>query len=451
MIPTDGISTTDEPGSLLDSYVQAERRMHEAFAASRRGLYVERESAIVALDAFAADTASTAGLVVTGERGAGKTALLANWAWRYRSRCPSAFVVEHYIGTSSAGLGHIALIRRVIAEIKLRYRIVEPLPTTSDLLEESLPHWLAMVRDEPLILVIDALNQLDRPLDVARWLPEYLQPRVRVIASAIGAELLEILSARSWSVWRIDPLSPRERSEIIARFLHEHQAHPCREHCEGFAAIGTMANPLFLRTSLEELRLASCPEKCRASVQLHLAAKDTAELMGQVLDRAERSFGRRFVKSVLAHLSTSRGGLTLDEVTAMTGGQAHRIRALVESLSLHLVARDGRIGFFDEQFHDTVRARYLPTPSTVAEMRRRIVEHFSALPVDGRSALEVPWQLMHLERWDDLAACIADPAMLDALIRSGDHAQLIAYWSTLSDHEDHAVGQSLPQSPVATA
>ena len=59
---------------------------HEIFAQSRAQVYIGRQTYFDQLDAHARSEGQP--LVVLGESGSGKSALLANWAMRYRKEHP---------------------------------------------------------------------------------------------------------------------------------------------------------------------------------------------------------------------------------------------------------------------------------------------------------------------------------------------------------------------------
>lgn len=71
----------------------------EAFAASRFGVYIPRQEYFDRLDAHASGDGPP--LVIRGDSGSGKSALLAHWAFRHRSRHPDDLVLLHFIGASS--------------------------------------------------------------------------------------------------------------------------------------------------------------------------------------------------------------------------------------------------------------------------------------------------------------------------------------------------------------
>src|SRR5688572_29735537 len=91
----------------IPRFLERERRGHEAFARTRRRAYVENRGVLDRLDRYAAVTPgdATAGrslpLVVTGDSGAGKSALLAHWSERYRLDNPDRFIITHYVGATA--------------------------------------------------------------------------------------------------------------------------------------------------------------------------------------------------------------------------------------------------------------------------------------------------------------------------------------------------------------
>ena len=57
-------------------------------------------------------------LVVLGESGSGKSALLANWAARYREKHTDAFMIQHYIGATPYSADWASMLRRIMGEFK---------------------------------------------------------------------------------------------------------------------------------------------------------------------------------------------------------------------------------------------------------------------------------------------------------------------------------------------
>ena len=93
-----------------------EARDHEAFAEIRRRTYIGRPDYFARLDRHAAGDGGP--LVLLGDSGSGKSALVANWLEHWRGEHPKDFLFQHYIGGTPDSADHWRLMARLIAEIK---------------------------------------------------------------------------------------------------------------------------------------------------------------------------------------------------------------------------------------------------------------------------------------------------------------------------------------------
>jgi len=71
---------------------------HAAFAQSRARVYIGREEYFNRLDNQA--NGNDPPLVLLGESGSGKSALLANWAIKYKETPPDVLLIQHFIGAT---------------------------------------------------------------------------------------------------------------------------------------------------------------------------------------------------------------------------------------------------------------------------------------------------------------------------------------------------------------
>ncbi|MEI8189289.1 MAG: DUF4062 domain-containing protein, partial [candidate division NC10 bacterium] len=150
------------PKESIPDPLTREARDHEAFAETRRRTYIGRPDYFEALDRHAAGDGGP--LVLLGDSGGGKSALLANWIAHWRQGHPQDIIVQHYIGGTPDSADHWRLMARLIAEIKRWSGDPEELPGAHDDLLKTFPVWLAKAclkaqRDGVrVILVLDALN-----------------------------------------------------------------------------------------------------------------------------------------------------------------------------------------------------------------------------------------------------------------------------------------------------
>ena len=237
-------------------------------------MYVGRDEDLERLDAHAAGDGPP--LVVLGEPGSGKSALVANWAVGYRAAHPDQTVLMHFVGSSPYSSDWRAMLRRIIGEIGRRAGF-EEVPDAPDELRSVFARHLRMAAaGGRVILVIDALDQLgdhDGAPDLA-WLPPVLPANVRLVVSTLPGRPLAEVQKRGWPMLRVSPsrlTSADADPPAPARAREDPRAGArgpdrLRARC---------ASPLYLRALLEELRLWGVREPLDGKIDGYLGAATT--------------------------------------------------------------------------------------------------------------------------------------------------------------------------------
>jgi hypothetical protein len=210
---------------------------HEAFASSRLGVYIGRPEYFDQLDAFTwtpgedtspqrqqGDAGPGMGLVVLGESGSGKSALLANWLHRSRAGHPDEVVLYHAIGATPQSADGSAMLRRLLGEFRRRLGVQVEVPSNPVELQQVFAGALyqAAARGK-VVLVLDALNQMeDRDgMPDLLWLPPGLPANVRLIVSTLPGQSLDELTRRHWPTLAVQPLEAEERTRLIVKCLRQ--------------------------------------------------------------------------------------------------------------------------------------------------------------------------------------------------------------------------------------
>ena len=137
--------------------LERERMDHEAFARARQKVYIGREIYFKRLDKHLAS--KTPPLVILGESGSGKSALIANWIKKHKEEYPDDFMVTHFIGGTADSADYVTILQRIMREIKERYEPKgkegdkerpfsitskeDEIPTDPEKVKEQFPLWLA--------------------------------------------------------------------------------------------------------------------------------------------------------------------------------------------------------------------------------------------------------------------------------------------------------------------
>ncbi len=259
-------------GEQPDSFTR-EAEEHAAFARSRSGVYVGRKEYFSRLDAHARGNGLP--LVVLGESGLGKSALLANWALQYEKAHPDELVIMHFIGATPSSTDWAAMLRRILEEFKRHFSLREELPGQPDALRVTFANWLnRMAARIRVVLILDALDQLedrDGAPDLV-WLPPVIPANVRLVLSTLPGRPLEELKERGWPVLQVTPLEMDERRELITAYLAQFGKALSDISLGRIATALPSANPLYLRVLLDELRLFGVHEQLDERISYYLEA-----------------------------------------------------------------------------------------------------------------------------------------------------------------------------------
>ena len=249
---------------------------HEAYSASRRTVYIGRDEYIDRLDAHAAGDGPP--LVIAGESGGGKSALVANWTHKWSEQHPETPVLVHFIGAAPDSANWMAMLRRLLGEFQRKFGIQIEIPDQPDALRMAFANALHMVAARGrLVLALDALNQIedrDGAPDLV-WLPPVIPANVRLVVSTLPGRPWEELKKRGWPVMTVEPLTVPEREELIDKYLKRYAKALSPEPARRIAAAPQTGNGLYLSTLLNELRQFGSYERLNERIDWYLSVGES--------------------------------------------------------------------------------------------------------------------------------------------------------------------------------
>lgn len=417
--------------------VQRARVEHEAYADNRKIAYISRSTYFEILDRHAKGEGDP--LVIYGEPGIGKSALLANWTDRYREENPEDFVVVHFVGASADSASLTSMLRRIMLEIKERKRLTIEVPEDPEKVRSEFPNWLSMgSTEERLVLVIDGVNHLE---DVAAaqelmWLPEFILPKVRLVISTVDGRPLEVARRRGWRELKIGRLSNEEKTALIREFLAFFGKKLPERFVKMLSEAEQTGNPLYLRVLLDELRVFGEHEQVPERIRYYLAAKDGTQLYGLMLERMEEDYGKRPVRDTMSLIWASRKGLSVSEIMEMEGISPVEFYPFLYAMGESLMSRSGLLTFAHDSLRETVKRLYLTTRQVRNQTHLRIADYFAQQELSWRKVEELPWQLEQAQEWKRLVEVLSD---LDFIFQAWIHNEfeVLRYWSVIEKRSSH--------------
>jgi nephrocystin-3 len=425
-----------------------EARDHKAYAEIRRRTYIGRPDYFNALDNHCKSDGKP--LLLLGDSGSGKSALIANWVEHWRKEHPDDFIFQHYIGGTDDSADHWKLIRRLMAEIKRWSSDKEELPKSNDEMLRDFPFWLSKARIRAkheglrFIVILDALNQLEdkEHAHTLGWLPE--EPfigNLRLIVSTLPGPTLEAFEKRSMSILKIEPLTPDELGKMIVEYLKRFGKSLDKPRIERIFNSRAATNPLYLKILLDELRVTGTHEKLDERLDNYLKAEDIPSLLRNVLKRYQRDYEHDregLVSEALSLIWSARRGLTETELLQLLRPDNlpqlplatwSPLRAVLEE---SFIDRGGILNFAHDFLRTAVETEFVPDLDRKDDYRMRLANYFEALPPTTRSCDELPWLLEKIESFERLRKCLLNIDNF-LLIFKKDKDELRQYWVDLGD------------------
>jgi tetratricopeptide (TPR) repeat protein len=422
---------------------------HAAYARSREKVYIGRDAYFKRLNEHAGGRGKQP-LVILGESGSGKSALLANWASRYLQTHPEALVLQHYIGATTYSADWVAMLRRIMGEFKRELRLQLEIPDHPDALRSAFPNWMSMAsakignmatRYRKIVLVLDALNQLedrDGAPDLV-WLPPVMPENVRLIVSTLPGRPLDEIMRREWPLFHVEPLSLEERQRLINEFLRDYGRQLSRALTDRIAASPQASNPLYLRILLDELRVFGIHDKLEERINYYLKAESPYELYEKVIIRWENDYERDsdLVGDALSLLWAARRGLSETELLEALGENGKPLpRAewspLYLAMSDSLSSRGGLLTFSHDFLRTAARDAYIPEEPSQMRAHVRLADYFQNQPAGPRRTDELPWQLAHGGAWKRLQDLLTEQDFFMASWIANQY-DVKVYWAGLEE------------------
>ena len=442
------------PEEEMPSSLERERLDHAAFADSRTSVYIRRQEYFDQLDTHVAGDGPP--MVVLGESGSGKSALLANWVTAYRKQHPDEFVILHFIGGSPNSASITGLLQRIMLELKEKFELPDEVPANLDQIIDAFPIWLNRAAEHGrIVLVIDALNQLEEFDDAPdlRWFPYMLPKTCRVIFSTLAGRPLEAAKKRGWmegtSPLYVELLNDVDRVRLTWKLLRSYRKQLSKPVRRKIALAEQSQNPLFLRVLLDELRVFGVYQTLNERIDWYLEAKHPGELFKKVICRWEESFedegNETLVGDVLSLLWASRYGISESELLDLLSESEDPLpnalfSPLFLAMSESLVSSGGLFAFAHGYLRDATEESYLPNLENQQLARKKLAHYFQREEIwSDRNFAELPWLLAEAREWEELHTVLTNQSYFLALY-DRDKYELRRYWRLLPD--EYEMGSS---------
>lgn len=352
-------------GSL--SELEKERIGQRAYLNSLCQNYIRTDANFAVIDEWMANWEKHQ-LVITGASGLGKSALVANWVKEKLTagnRLPYR-IIYHFVSNGGSTGSHGHIIKVLCDEIRDRYGFTaDKEDNTDEKALEGLFNRVAAEGDKPLLIVLDAINQI---IDIdnskqLNWLP--IPPKkVKILFTTLEDDrTMEVFRNRHYPVFTLQPLTKTQREEMVRGYLSIFSKKLQPHQVERIVNDKQCENTLVLKTLLDELVNFGIFEKLDEKIGTYLGTSSVEKFYGILLKGYEADFGEPFVRHALSLIAVSRNGLSEEEILAITKETPLHWSQFFCAIRQHLIVKNGLIAFAHSYIRKTVHIRYIDRKS----------------------------------------------------------------------------------------
>jgi tetratricopeptide (TPR) repeat protein len=429
------------PENQVPNPLDQEANRHEEHARSRRDIYIPRPQLYEILNRHI--ESDNPPLVLIGESGCGKTALLANWVDLWRKAHPQDLIIQHYIGSTPDSTGWERIVTRILGELKRAFEIPDELPSAPDKLRGALDEWFVKsAGPRRIVLVLDGLNQLEDRDNAQElgWLPVRFIPNVRVLTSALPGQALDATQKRGWPTQKVELLNAAERIQVVIEYLRQGGRTASKQLLTAIERQPQTCNPLYLRAFLDEIRQFGRHEELPKEIEKYLSAPSPKELYAKIIERWIRDYPEARVDEALKLIWAARRGLAESELMDLLGQDGKPLprrywTPFYLAAERSLVVRSGLLNFAHDYLRSAVQERLVGDEEKQDDARLRLADYFEIQPVSERSCDELPWLLWKAKSYAKLRGCLLD---IDRFLQmfERDKEEVRIYWVRLREERE---------------
>ncbi|XP_037016154.2 putative tetratricopeptide repeat protein 41 [Artibeus jamaicensis] len=426
-------------------------------------------------------------LLLSGERGCGKSTLIASWVNRFKKKYPNIPMIPYFVGSTCESSDIMSVIHYFITELQGKNYGTQ---LETDILSEDshvlvfpllVEAFIASISVKPCVLVLDGIEELVGIYGISghkakdfSWLPRSLSPHCRLIMSTVPTSLSHKSLCARPDVRTVELIST-EDEQVKLNILRQYLSIPNKDPFQQIRqTLSQKANlsPLKLTILANELKDCRIYRNEFQCLKEYLEVDSIQELWGLILKRWTEDYSWTFkqkqahsdtmtsgvgldgwVADTLCLLSISHCGLAEDEILQLLDKLGYRNQYKVSTLhwaafrnatspwvqekpsgllyfrhqSLRSAVEHKLLGVLTPVRESSPRTFQKPVNHKKTHLHRILVTYFQRQTAFWRVYQELPWHLKMSGYWGDLSNFLSSPSVTDFISK----IQGPSYWTRL--------------------
>lgn len=379
-------------------------------------------------------------LVVFGEKGSGKTAMLANYIKSHYAENKNKFLFFHFAEADADNKNNFEIVRRIITEINLLQKTdINPDSVNEQNPAPVLEAIFQKVKKE-IIIVIDGLEKVKTHEFFSKlfWLPQNIPANIKFIVSTNNKEIFNTLIKNKYQSIIIETLTKKKRKIFINTYLNKFGKKLSEEIINKIVKDEVSEKPLSLKLLLDEVRIFGVFEELNEFIDNYLSANNETELFIKLFERLETDYEEEhqgLVGKALSFIALSKHGLTEGEIIKLTKSATLYWSPIYNSLENYLYRNLGQLSINNEDFTQAVKIKYLNSESKINHYHTELLEYFQNIDDKERKFDELSYHLYKLGEMENLKNHLSDVDVF-MLYYANDPMLIIKYWNQLKQEFD---------------
>lgn len=394
--------------------------------------FVGQETVLARLKDFI-DTSTSKGIIVTGESGMGKSALLSRLSLDLEQNSQFNLVL-FFAGNEEHHSTFTDMTNRICGGI------IHLLGLSEDILGlENKQKWTETIShiqlDKPLIIIIDGVEQIDS-VGNCDWSWINMMPEnVKFIVSTSTYDILEDMGIDKWEKIAVKKLLLDARVELAEKYFSEFRKVLTVEQRQLLGRnIPLIDNTLLFKIVLDEIRRYGDFKTLNDFIKRLLEYNTVNLFFEKVFENQKRLLGRDKKQNLLCEIMVlvcvSEAGLKEDDIIGVTGSSRLAVSEILCMNKMILASRNGRICLAHGLIRTAVEYIFLNDSDYVFITRKRLAEYME-VQESSESVGEMAYQYYALEDNDNLYLSLISIKAIDYFTEFGRIGKLVRYWGTL--------------------